>query len=137
MKRRLTPESRALFEAGRAGLAPTDEDRLRVAKALGLNFGVGAGIASATAKTVAGSTAKTVAGLTVASPVGAGVASGVIAAKWVAIVAVALGVGSGGLALYRAEVARVPSGPVATGAVVESVRAPSSSSLPGNPNEYA
>ncbi len=52
MTTRLKPENRALFEAGRRGLAPTDDDRARVARTLGLNLGVGGGTASAAGKVV-------------------------------------------------------------------------------------
>jgi hypothetical protein len=119
MKTQLKPENRALFDAGREGLAPTDDDRARVARALGLNLGVGGGIASAAVKGVAGSVAT--------SPAVAGVSSGIIAAKWIAVVAVVVGVGTGGVALYRAGLAGDPSQPAAVvRAGAESAREPSS-----------
>ncbi len=125
MKTRLKPEDRALFDAAREGLAPTDHDRVRVAKALGLNLGVGAGITTATAKAVAGSAA--------ALPASAGVSAGIVGAKWVAIVAVVVSVsaGAGGVALYRAETAPAHSPPAAVSAGAGSAREPSTPRVPG------
>ena len=126
MKTKLKPENRALFDAGREALAPTDDDRARVARALGLNLGVGGGIASATAKAVAG--------LVATSPAVAGLSSGIIAAKWVTVVAVVVGVGTGGVALYRAERARDHSQPTAVvRAGAESAREPSPPRAGGSP----
>jgi hypothetical protein len=117
MKTELKPENRALFDAGREGLAPTDDDRARVAKALGLNLGGGVGIASAATKAIAGSAAT--------SPAAFGISSGIVAAKWVVVVAVVVGVGTGGAALYRAGTARERSQPAAVSVGAELAREPS------------
>ena len=116
MKTELKPENRALFDAGREGLAPTDDNRSRVAKALGLNLGGGAGIASAAAKAIAG--------LAATSPAAFGISSGVVAAKWVVVVAVVVGVGTGGGALYKAGTARERPQLAAVSAGAESAREP-------------
>jgi hypothetical protein len=114
MKTELKPEDRALFDAGREGLSPTDDDRARVARALGLNLGGGMGIASAATKAIAGSAAT--------SPAAAGISSAIVAAKWIAVVAVVVGVGTGGGTLYRAETARERLQPTAVRAGAESPR---------------
>jgi hypothetical protein len=125
MKTGLKPENRALFEAAREDLAPTDGDRVRVAKALGLSVGVSAGIASATAKAGAASVAT--------SPAVLGVSSVIVAAKWVAVVAIAVGVGIGvgDMALDRAKTACSPSPPAAVSAGAESARESSLPQAPG------
>lgn len=103
MTTRLKPEDRALFNAAREGLAPTSADRARVAKGLGLRLGRSAGAVSAAANTAAGS---------VRSPAPAGISSGIVAAKWVTVIAVAVGAGTtGGIALHRAMTVTEPLAP--------------------------
>lgn len=82
--RPLKPEDRALFTAGRRALGPRDEDRARMAKALGLKVGVATAAVGATAK-------------------GAASVGGTALAKWAFVCAVAATVGTGGVAVYRAQ----------------------------------
>jgi hypothetical protein len=124
MNTQLKPENRALFDAARKELAPTDDDRDRVARVLGLHLGGGVGIASATAKAVAGSVAT--------APAVAGLSSGIVAAKWVTVVAVVVGVGTGGIALYRGEIARDGSAHTAISAGTEPPREPSAPRAAGS-----
>jgi hypothetical protein len=124
MKTELKAENRALFEAGRQGLAPTGDDRARIAHALGLNLGGGAGVSVPAAKAIAGSAA--------ASPPIVGVSSGIVAAKWITALAVVVGVGTGGIALYRTDRAREGSQPAPSRAGAESAREPSASGARGS-----
>ena len=115
----LRPEDRALFDAGREALGPSEGDRARIGKALGIAAGV-------TATAAATTTAAAGAGAAAGGGAGAGIAAGgMLAAKWIAVAVVVAGVGAGGIAV-RARVRSAEAGESAPGvASVNSVnRAP-------------
>ncbi len=114
----LRPEDRALFGAARRSFEPTDEDRARIGRALGLPVGAALGVAAATttASSAAAATAAAGAGAALQSvPVAAGVggAAALSFGKWLAIVTIVAGAG-GTAAVVTARSAPVPAPPPAS-----------------------
>jgi hypothetical protein len=102
----LRPENRALFEAARQTFEPSDDDRARIGKMLGVPLGVAASLAATTASTTAAAgtvAAGTAVTGTTASATALGLSAGVAVAKWIAVVATVAAVGGGGAALYLSE----------------------------------
>jgi hypothetical protein len=113
----LRPEDRALFDAGREGLGPSEGDRARIGKALGIAAGVTSVTTAAGAAAGGGGAAA-----------GAGIASGgILAAKWIVVAVVVVGVGAGGVAVRvrdAAPSARARGDVASPASMAPSIRAP-------------
>ncbi len=103
----LGPEARGLFARARGDLAPREDDRRRVEKALAARLGVAVG--SAVAVTAVTSVAKGAAGASMSAGPVAGASVGLFGTgKWVIAMVALAGIGVGGASIYRARTALPP-----------------------------